>query len=147
MYPEAPLRFFEQFQYGPKRSFGVHVLALPCCQTNFISCFAMKKSLLLLLASLLLVLTSPAPANAQMFHRLGHANRSRTKKAEHSNKHVKHRDKKKVKKKKPENDKSRRRKEAKLQKERREDGGRIPAEATEPEKSDSDKSESDKKEE
>jgi hypothetical protein len=108
---------------------------------QLLSCFAMKKSLLLLLASLLLLLTSPAPASAQMFHRLGHANRSRTKKAEHSNKHVKHRDKKKVKKKKPENDKSRRRKEAKLQKERRNDGGTLPLEATDPEKNEADKKE------
>ena len=101
----------------------------------------MKKSLLLLLASLLLVLTAPAPASAQMFHRMGHANRSRTIKSERSNKHVKHRDKKKVKKKKPENDKSRRRKEAKLQKERRGEGGNIPSEATEPEKNESKKKE------
>ncbi|WP_305032498.1 hypothetical protein [Hymenobacter convexus] len=81
---------------------------------------------------MLLVFISLGPASAQSFHRFGHANRSHTKKAEHSNKHVKHRDKKKVKKKKPENDKSRRRKEAKLQKERRAEGVAIP-EATEPE--------------
>jgi hypothetical protein len=141
VYPEAPLRLALELFDEPKHSHGALVRALTCRYTNPFSCFAMKKALLLLLASLLLVLTSPAPATAQMFHRLGHANRSRTKKAEHSHKHVKHRDKKKVKKKKPENDKSRRRKEAKLQKERREDGGRIPAEATEPEKSESDKKE------
>ena len=96
----------------------------------------MQKALLLLLASLLLTLITLGQASAQSFHRFGHANRSHTKKAEHSNKHVKHRDKKKVKKKKPENDKSRRRKEAKLQKERRAEGGSIPSEAVEPEKKD-----------
>ena len=101
----------------------------------------MQKALLLLLACVLLVLISLGPAAAQSFHRFGHANRSHTKKAEHSNKHVKHRDKKKVKKKKPENDKSRRRKEAKLQKERRESGGNIPSESTEPEKTEPEKKE------
>ncbi|UOQ99768.1 hypothetical protein MUN81_09775 [Hymenobacter sp. 5317J-9] len=76
----------------------------------------MKKALLLTLASVLLFLISLGPVAAQGFHRFGHANRSLTKKKEHSSKHVKHRDKtKKVKKRKPENGEKRRHKQAKQQ--------------------------------
>ena len=77
----------------------------------------MKKSVLLLLAVLLLVLTGPAPVGAQFFHRMGHANRSKTMKAEHSNKNVRHRDKQtKVKKRKPDNGEKKRHKQAKRDK-------------------------------
>ena len=81
-----------------------------------------KVSLLLaglLLAGLLLVLVSRGPAAAQQFYRMGHANRSGTLKAERSNHHVRHRDKKNLKKHKPDNGEGRRPKESKRQQERR----------------------------
>ena len=95
----------------------------------------MKKALLLLVASLLLVLSSIAPAAAQGFHRIGHVGKSDTKKAEHSSKRVGHRDKQKPKKRNPNHDERRRRKEAKRQEKRRAEGPRIqPEAATESEK-------------
>ena len=94
----------------------------------------MKKSLLLLVTILVLILTSLAPAAAQRFHRIGHANRSHAVKPEHTNKHVKHRDKQKIKKKKPTKDERRRKKEAKLQQKRRAEGPIPRPEAIEPEK-------------
>ena len=81
----------------------------------------MQKSLLLLLAGVLLVLISLAPASAQGFHRFGRANRSLTLKPTHTNKHVKHREKtKKVKKHRPDNGENRRHKQAKRAEIRRE---------------------------
>ena len=91
----------------------------------------MKKTLLLLLASLLLVLISVAPAAAQWFHRIGHVSKSKTKKSEHSNKGIKHSAKHKTKKRSPNHDEGRRRKEAKRQEKRRTDGPRLQREATE----------------
>ena len=92
----------------------------------------MKKTLYLLIAGLLLVLISLAPAAAQRFHRIGHANRSNTIESEHANKHVKHRDKQRIKKKKPTKDERRRKKEAKLQQKRRAEGPALQPEAIEP---------------
>ena len=94
----------------------------------------MKKLVLLLFAGLLLVLASLAPVDAQFFHRMGHANRSRTMKAEHSNKHVRHRDKQRVRKQKPDKNERRRHKEAQRQQKRRAEGAPARAEAPEPEK-------------
>ncbi|GAB3669668.1 hypothetical protein GCM10027594_34430 [Hymenobacter agri] len=93
----------------------------------------MKKPLLLLFASLLLVLTAAAPAAAQWFHRIGHVNKSKTKKSEHSNKRLKHADKHKTKKRNPKHDERQRRKEAKRQAKRRAEGPRLlPPDAKEP---------------
>ena len=92
----------------------------------------MKKTLLLLLASLLLVLTSVAPAAAQWFHRIGHVSKSKTKKSERSNKGVKHSAKHKTKKRNPNHDEGRRRKEVKRQEKRRADGPPLLREAPEP---------------
>jgi hypothetical protein len=94
----------------------------------------MKKPLLLLFAGLLLVLISLSPAAAQRFHRIGHANRSHTIKPEHTNKHIRHRDKQKTKKHKPDNGESRRHKENKRQEKRRAENPVPTLEATEPEK-------------
>ena len=100
----------------------------------------MKKPLILLVASLLLVLTAVAPAAAQWFHRIGHVSKSKTKKSEHSNKHVKHSEKHKTKKRNPKHDERQRRKEAKRQEKRRAEGPSlqpVPAESKatpEPEK-------------
>ena len=85
----------------------------------------MKKPLLLLVASLLLVLNSVAPAAAQWFHRIGHVSKSKIKKSEHSNKHVKHGEKHKTKKRTPKHDERQRRKEAKRQEKRRAEGPRL----------------------
>lgn len=85
----------------------------------------MKKTLILLVASLLLVLTSVAPAAAQWFHRIGHVNKSKTKKAEHTNKRLKHAAKHKTKKRNPKHDERQRRKEAKRQEKRRAEGPRL----------------------
>ena len=93
----------------------------------------MKKPLLLLLASLLLVLTSVAPAAAQWFHRIGHVSKSKTKKSEHTNKRLKHADKHKTKKRNPKHDERRRRKEAQRQEKRRAEGPRLQPATKEPE--------------
>ena len=82
----------------------------------------MKKSFLILLASLLLVLTAVAPAAAQWFHRIGHVSKSKTKKSEHVNKRLKHADKHKTKKRNPRHDERQRRQEAKRQEKRRAEG-------------------------
>ncbi len=82
----------------------------------------MKKTLFLLLAGLLLVLISLGPVAAQQFHRMNHANRSKTMKSEHSRKHVRHRDKEKANKRNPKHHEGRRRREAKRQEKRRADG-------------------------
>jgi len=94
----------------------------------------MKKSLLLLVVSLFLVLGSSRSAAAQWFHRIGHVSGSHTKKAEHSTKSVKHRDKQKIKKRNPDHDERRRSKEAKRQEKRRAEGPRLQPEAPESEK-------------
>ena len=94
----------------------------------------MKKTLLLLVASLLLVLTSVSLAAAQWFHRIGHVSGSHTKKTEHSNKGLKHHDKQKTKKRRPDHDERQRRKEARRQEKRRAEGPRIQPETTEPKK-------------
>ena len=95
----------------------------------------MKKTLLVLAAGLLLVLASIAPAAAQWFHRIGHVAKSGTKKAEHSNKGLKHRERQKSKRRNPHHDERRRRREAKRQEKRRGEGPRTqPAAAPEPEK-------------
>ena len=57
--------------------------------------------MLLLVARLLLVLASVAPAAAQWFRRIGHVSKSRTIKAEYSNQSIKHHDKQKTKKRSP----------------------------------------------
>ena len=94
----------------------------------------MKKTLLLLASGLLLVLVSAAPVAAQWFHRIGHVSKSRTKKAEHSDRHVKHRDKQKTKKRNPDHDERRRRQESKRQAKRRAEGSNTLPAATAPEK-------------
>ena len=93
----------------------------------------MKKTLLLLVASLSLLLATAAPASAQWFHRIGHVGKSKTKKAEHSNKRLKHHDKQKTKKRNPDHDERRRRKEARRQQKRREEGPRLAPVTPEPE--------------
>ena len=85
----------------------------------------MKRALLLLIASLCLLLASNAPVEAQWFHRIGHVAKSGTKKAEHSSKHVKRRDKQKTRKRNPNHDERRRRREAKRQEKRRAEGPRL----------------------
>ncbi len=103
-----------------------------CRTIYFRLLFPMKKILLLLLVGVLM-LVSRAPAAAQSFHRIGHANRSHTIKSERSNKHVKHRDKQKTKKGKPDNGEGRRHKQAKGQEKLKDEAGNR-REASEPEK-------------
>ena len=93
----------------------------------------MKRTVLLLVTSLLLALTSIAPAAAQWFHRIGHVSKSKTKKSEHTNKGVRHGEKHKTKKRKPDHDEGRRRKEARRQEKRRAEGPRLQPAANEPE--------------
>lgn len=93
----------------------------------------MKKALFLLLTGLCLIVALSTPAAAQWFHRLGHVGKSKTKKAEHSTKHVKRRDKQKSKKRNPNHDERRRRQEAQRQEKRRAEGPRTQPAAIESE--------------
>ena len=92
----------------------------------------MKKSLLFLSIILCLVLVSSGPAAAQWFHRIGHVSKSRTKKVEHSDKHVKHASTHKTKKRKPTKNEGYRHRELKRQEKLRAENAGRPLEATRP---------------
>ena len=93
----------------------------------------MRKSFFILLAGLCLVLAASAPAAAQWFHRIGHVSKSRTKKAEHSNKNVKHASSHKTLKRKPTKDEGYRHRELKRQEKYRAENAGRPLEASKPE--------------
>ena len=93
----------------------------------------MRKFRLAVFISLCVVLVSGAPAAAQGFHRIGHVNKSHTKKAEHSDKNVKHASPHKTKKRKPVNDEGYRHRELKRQEKLRGENAGRPQEAPKPE--------------
>ena len=92
----------------------------------------MRKPLLFLFTSLCLVLAASAPAAAQWFHRIGHVSKSRSKKAEHSDKNVKHAGTHKTKKRKSTKNEGYRHRELKRQEKLRAENAGRPLEATEP---------------